>query len=263
MNIDQLLPRVRQDILEMIFKSQSGHVGGSLSVVEILGAIYSIAKIDPAHPSWEDRDRIVLSKGHACPALYAFLAEMGFFSREDLWTLRQVDSHLQGHPDMRKTPGVDASTGSLGLGMSIALGFALAAKRRGSGNVYTVIGDGEAQEGIVWEAAMAAGKYKLDNFFVLMDHNGLQIDGKNEEVMPLGDIIGRFAASGWECDEVDGHDVGQIRGSLLRPGVGKPKFILCKTIKGKGVSFMENKAEWHGKIYDQEILARALQEVRS
>jgi transketolase len=256
------LPKnMRESILMMLYLSQSGHVGGSLSIVEMLVAIYSIADVSPDNPTRPDRDRIILSKGHACPALYAILAELAFFPKEDLWTLRQLDSHLQGHPDMLKTAGVDASTGSLGIGISMAVGCALALKRRGKGRVFCIIGDGEAQEGIVWEAAMAAGKYHLDNLCVLMDYNGLQIDGTVNDVMPIGNVVNHFTASGWDCHEVDGHDIEAIVGVLTAPGTNRPKFLLCTTTKGKGVSFMENKVMWHGKPFDKDILDAALLEV--
>jgi transketolase len=240
---------LRRDILKMLYLCQSGHPGGSLSSLEILMALYyEVAKVDPKEPRLEGRDRVVLSKGHACPALYAILADLGFFPREDLWRLRQVDSHLQGHPDMRKTPGVDASTGSLGQGISIALGMALAVRVKKAGyRVFCLIGDGEAQEGMVWEAAMAATHYGLGNLYVIMDHNGLQIDGPNDRVMSLGNIDDKFRAFGFEVNSVDGHDVDAIAAALRRPGSGKPRFLRCETIKGKGVSFMEGVAGWHGK----------------
>jgi transketolase len=255
--------RLRADIVKMLYLCQSGHPGGSLSSVEILMALYyGIARVDPKNPSWEGRDRIVLSKGHACPALYAILADQGFFPREDLWHLRQIDSHLQGHPDMTKTPGIDANTGSLGQGISIALGMALAAKYKKAGyRVFCVIGDGEAQEGMVWEAAMAAAHYKLDNFIVLMDHNGLQIDGANDQVMGLGNIIAKFEAFGFECVKVDGHDIGAIAEAAGAPLSGRPRFVLCETIKGKGVSFMENNAGWHGKPMNAQEYESAMVEL--
>lgn len=262
-NLNEKAKHLRADILKMLYICQSGHPGGSLSCVEILMALYyNVAKIDPANPRMEDRDRIVLSKGHACPALYAVLADKGFFPREDLWTLRQINSHLQGHPDMRKTPGVDVNTGSLGQGISIAMGLALAAKhKKASYKVYTIIGDGEAQEGLVWEAAMAAAHYKLDNFTVMLDHNGLQIDGSNEDVMSLGDVMSKFKAFGFECFKVDGHDIKAITEALERPVSGKPKFICCETVKGKGVSYMENNFGWHGKAPSKEEYTAAVKEL--
>lgn len=255
--------KIRHDIIKMLYLCQSGHPGGSLSCVEILLALYyNVARVDPKNPGWEDRDRIVLSKGHACPALYAVLAGKGYFPEEDLWHLRQIDSHLQGHPDMSKTPGVDVNTGSLGQGISIAVGLALAAKHNGSDyRVYVIVGDGETQEGMVWEAAMAAAHYKLDNLTVILDYNGLQIDGSNDEVMGLGDITTKFSAFGFECAKVDGHDIDAITDALNMNVSGKPKFICCNTIKGKGISFMENQFGWHGRPIKHDEYISALKEL--
>lgn len=255
--------QIRGDILDMLYGCQSGHPGGSLSCVEILLAVYeNTLRYDARQPRLPGRDRFVLSKGHACPALYAVLADKGFFPKEELKTLRQLHSILQGHPDMNKCPGIDASTGSLGQGMSMGLGYALAGKRPGQGfQVYVLIGDGEAQEGIVWEAAMAAAHYQLDNLTVLMDHNGLQIDGTNDAVMRLGDVCAKFAAFGWETMAVDGHSIEDITDALHRPRCGKPRFIRCDTVKGKGVSFMENQVGWHGKPMNQEQYEAAKAEV--
>ena len=205
---------------------------------------------------------MVLSKGHACPTLYAILADKGFFPKEELKTLRQLGSILQGHPDMKKTPGVDASTGSLGQGASWALGYALAGKRAEKPfNVYCVTGDGESQEGMIWESAMAAAHYHLDNLTVLLDHNGLQIDGSNDQVMGLGDVCAKYEAFGWEVCSVDGHDVQAITAAIQAPRCGKPRFICCKTVKGKGVSFMENQVGWHGKPMNQEQYEAACREL--
>ena len=255
--------RIRSDIIEMLYRCQSGHPGGSLSCVEILMSLYyRTIKVDPSDPTMEDRDRVVLSKGHACPALYAILADKGFFPREDLWNLRQIDSHLQGHPDMNKTPGIDVNTGSLGQGASVAVGLALAAEyKKAAYNVYAVIGDGEAQEGMIWEAAMSAAHYKLDNLTVLMDHNGLQIDGSNDSVMGLGDIMAKYAAFGFECIKVDGHDIEAIVTAIRTSVKDKPKFICCETVKGKGVSFMEDNAGWHGRPMKADEYAAAMKEI--
>ena len=255
--------RIRSDILKMLYLCQSGHPGGSLSLVEILMALYyKTIDVDPKNPAKEDRDRVVLSKGHGCPALYAILADLGFFPREDLWKLRQIDSHLQGHPDMAKTPGIDVNTGSLGQGASVAVGLALAAKyKKASYRVFAIVGDGELQEGMIWEAAMSAAHYKLDNYIVLLDHNGLQIDGSNESVMGLGDIMAKYKAFGFECFKVDGHDMNAIVAAIETPVLGKPKFICCETVKGKGVSFMENNAGWHGRPIQKEEYALAMKEV--
>ncbi|MDR2931976.1 MAG: transketolase [Oscillospiraceae bacterium] len=256
--------QLRADIVKMLYLAKSGHPGGSLSSIEILMSLYyNVAKVDPKNPKMEDRDRIVMSKGHACPALYAVLADKGYFPKEDLWTLRQADSHLQGHPDMLKTPGVDVNTGSLGQGISIAGGMALAAKyKKADYKVYAIIGDGEMQEGLVWEAAMSSAHYKLDNFTVILDHNGLQIDGKNEDVMSIGDAMAKFAAFGFECIKVDdGHDIEKIVAALNKPVSGKPKFICCETVKGKGISYMENNHGWHGKAPSQEDYEKAMGEL--
>ena len=262
-SLDATALNLRRDIIKMLYLCQSGHPGGSLSCVEILeGLYYRTMRIDPARPDWEDRDRLVLSKGHACPALYAILADLGFFPREDLWRLRQVDSHLQGHPDMTKTPGIDANTGSLGQGLSIALGLALAAKHKKKDyRVFAVVGDGEIQEGMIWEAAMAAAHYKLDNLIVLLDHNGLQIDGPNDEVMGLGNIVSKFSAFGFDCEEVDGHDPEAVAVAAGRRTTGTPRFIRCRTVKGRGVSFMESVAGWHGKPMNAQEYETAMREL--
>ena len=254
---------IRQEIIEMLYQCQSGHPGGSLSEVEILLALYyNVMRIDPKNPQASDRDRFVLSKGHGCPALYAVLADLGFFPKVDLLRLRQIDSHLQGHPDMKKTPGIDVNTGSLGEGISVAVGMAIAAKyKKEKYRVYTLVGDGECQEGLVWEAAMAAAHYKLDNFTVLLDHNGLQIDGSNDQVMDIGDIVGKFEAFGFECFSADGHDIEAIIEALNTPVDGKPKFICCKTVKGKGISFMENNYKWHGSVMCEDEYLCAIKEL--
>lgn len=259
-NLEEKAKQIRSDILKMLYTCQSGHPGGSLSCVEILMSLYyRAANIDPSNPGMENRDRIVLSKGHACPALYAILADKGYFPREDLWSLRQINSHLQGHPDMTKTPGVDVNTGSLGQGVSIAMGMALAAKhKKADYKVYGIVGDGEVQEGLVWEAAMAAAHYKLDNFTIILDHNGLQIDGSNDDVMSIGDVMDKFRAFGFECIKVNGHDIDAISKALLSPVNEKPKFLCCETVKGKGVSFMENNFGWHGKAPSEEEYTMAI-----
>jgi transketolase len=255
--------QLRGDILRMLFTCQSGHPGGSLSVVEILMALYyNTAKVDPKNPRWEDRDRIVLSKGHGAPAIYAILADLGFFPRKDLWRLRQVDCHLQGHPDMNKTPGIEACTGSLGQGVAIAGGMAMALKLKNKPQkVYTIVGDGEIQEGLVWEAAMSAAHYKLDNLTVILDHNGLQIDGSNDEVMNVGNVMDKYRAFGFECFSADGHDIADIVKTLNAPVSGKPKFIDCKTHKGYGVSFMSDNFNWHGKAPNADEYNKAIAEL--
>lgn len=256
---------LRKDILTEVFSASSGHPGGSLSIVEILTSLYyDEMNIDPANPHMEDRDRFVLSKGHACPALYAVLAEKGFFPKEELEKFRQVDSILQGHPDMKKVSGVDMSTGSLGQGLSAACGMAMSSKMYSSPwNVYAIVGDGEVQEGIIWEAAMSAANYKLDNLAVFLDSNGLQIDGRVEDVMDIGLINDKFKAFGWNVIEIDGHDFDQIFAALdmFKETVGKPTMIIAKTVKGKGVSFMENLAKWHGSAPNEEQYNEAMKEL--
>lgn len=263
MNYSEKATALRKDILRMLYYAQCGHPGGSLSCVELMMAIYyRTAHIDPKNPLAPDRDRIVLSKGHACPTQYAILADLGFFSKKDLWNLRQINSHLQGHPDMRKTPGIDVNTGSLGQGIAVAGGLALAAKHlRYNYHVYTITGDGETQEGLVWEAAMSASHYKLDNLTVLLDYNRLQIDGTIDNVMSLGNIIDKYRSFGFACFDVDGHDIESIAAALETPVLGQPKFICCHTIKGKGISFMENQADWHGKPIDAISYKTAMQEL--
>ena len=257
--------QVRRDVIQMTAGAGSGHPGGSLSCTEALVALYfDVMNVDPRDEKNPDRDRFVLSKGHAAPALYGTLCERGFFPREELKNFRQLHSILQGHPDVKKCPGVDASTGSLGQGISIATGMALGAKHLGKKTrVYTIIGDGESQEGLVWEASMAAAHYKLDNLTVILDHNGLQIDGSNDEVMSLGDIKAKALAFGYDVIEVaDGNDMQQVLDALHAPVCpGKPRYILLNTVKGKGVSFMENQVGWHGKAPSAEQAEQALKEL--
>lgn len=262
-NFEEKAKKIRADILKMIYAAQTGHPGGSLSCVEILMSLYyGVAKVDAKNPKAEDSDRIILSKGHGCPALYAILADKGYFPAEDLLSLRQINCHLQGHPDMTKTPGVDVNTGSLGQGVSVATGMALAAKhKKEDKKIYAVVGDGEVQEGIVWEAAMAAAHYKLDNLTILLDHNGLQLDGAIDDVMSIGDIVEKYKAFGFECYKVDGHDVNAITYALKAPISGKPKFICCETHKGKGISFIEDRYEWHGKAPNKEEFEKAMIEL--
>ena len=256
--------QIRQDVVRMLYRAQSGHPGSSLSCVEIVEALYYnvLRNIDPDNPKRPDRDRFVMSKGHGCPTQYAILADLGFFPREDLEDFRQVGSHLQGHPDCNKTPGIDCNVGSLGQGASVSAGMALAAKHAGADyKVYCLIGDGESQEGIVWEAAMSAAHYKLDNLIFLLDHNGLQIDGANDKVMSLGDICAKFEAFGWETVTIDGHDIQAVTNACLAPSSGKPRMINCLTVKGKGVSFMENNFGWHGKVMSEADYSAAAKEL--
>ncbi len=257
---------VRRHVIEMIGKAGSGHPGGSLSATDILSVLYfgGVLKVQPKNPAWPDRDRLVLSKGHGAPALYAVLAERGFFDTEILTSLRELGSSLQGHPDCRKTPGVDASTGSLGQGLSIAVGMALSLRldRRDS-RVWAILGDGECQEGQVWEAAMAASHYKLGNLVVVVDHNGLQIDGPVTKVMSPEPISGKFQSFGFDVRVVDGHNVEELLRlftSLPRYGE-RPICVVADTVKGKGVQFMEGSAGWHGKAPKGEELEKALTEL--
>ena len=263
--LNEITNVIRKDIVSMICKSKSGHPGGSLSAVEILTALYfDQMNIDPTNPKMEDRDRFVLSKGHAAPALYATLAERGYFPKEELNNLRKLGSMLQGHPDMKKIPGVEMSTGSLGQGFSVACGMAMAAKLDNAPwNVYALLGDGEVQEGIIWEAAMSAAHYKLDNMIAFLDYNGLQIDGAVESVMNINPIEDKFKTFGWNVITIDGHDFDQIFAALdmAKDSVDKPTMIIAKTIKGKGVSFMENQASWHGSAPSEEQLEQALSEL--
>ncbi|MDD3335234.1 MAG: transketolase [Eubacteriales bacterium] len=266
-SIRSICTQVRRDIINMTADAGCGHPGGSLSIVEALVALYfEKMNIDPKNPKMENRDRFVLSKGHAAPALYAVLGERGFFSTEEFKRFRQLGSILQGHPDMKRCPGIDASTGSLGQGISIATGMALGAKKAKKDlQVYTMIGDGESQEGMVWEACMAAAHYKLDNLTILFDHNGLQIDGSNDEVMSLGDMAAKFTAFGLDVVEVPvGNDYDQVLAALQKPHTpGKPKLIHLHTVKGKGVSYMENNVDWHGKAPNEEQRQQALKELEA
>ena len=256
---------IRKDIVTMIHGSKSGHPGGSLSAVEVLTSLYfDEMNVDARSPKMEDRDRFVLSKGHAAPVLYATLAEKGYFDKKELNSLRKMGAMLQGHPDMKGTPGVEMSTGSLGQGFSVACGMAMASKLDNAPwRVYTLLGDGEVQEGIVWEAAMSAAHYKLDNLVAFLDYNGLQIDGEVEKVMNIGPIMDKFKSFGWNVIEIDGHDFDQIFAALdmARETVGKPTMIIAKTVKGKGVSFMENNASWHGTAPTDSDLEKALAEL--
>lgn len=263
--LNEITRNIRKDIVTMIHGSKSGHPGGSLSAVEILTALYfDEMNIDPQNPKKEDRDRFVLSKGHAAPVLYATLAERGYFDKKELLSLRKVGAMLQGHPDMKGTPGVEISTGSLGQGFSVACGMAMASKLDNAPwRVYALLGDGEVQEGLIWEAAMSAAHYKLDNMVAFLDYNGLQIDGEVEKVMNIGPIVDKFKSFGWNVIEIDGHDFDQIFAALdmAKETVGKPTMIVAKTVKGKGVSFMENNAGWHGNAPSDNDLEIALAEL--
>jgi len=257
---------LRIQIVDAIYRAKSGHPGGSLSVVEILTALYfDVMKHNPNDPHDGGRDRFVLSKGHAAPALYAALAHAGYFPADEMGTLRRLDAMLQGHPDMKGTPGVDFSTGALGIGISAACGMATAARIYGDDyRVYTVVGDGELQSGLVWEAAMFAAHNKLDNLMVIVDNNGLQIDGRVEDVMNPNPIADKFRAFGWEVGQADGHDFNALFSAFdtAKETKGKPFALVAKTVKGKGVSFMENNAAWHGAAPSEEQHKLAISELR-
>ena len=266
-NLKSIAAKIRLGALEAVHAAASGHPGGSLSIADIMAHLYfEEMNVKADDPKWADRDRFVLSKGHTAPALYATLALKGFFSSDELKKLRQVDSFLQGHPDMKGTPGVDMSTGSLGLGISTACGMALAAKIDGKDyRTYTIVGDGESEEGQVWEAAMFAAHYKLDNLCVIIDWNGLQIDGTVEEVMNPTPHDKKLEAFGFHVISIDGHDFDQIEAALneARATKGKPTAIIAKTIKGKGVSYMENQVGWHGSAPNDEQYEKAVAEIRA
>ena len=257
--------QMRRDIINMTANAGSGHPGGSLSAVELVASVfYNHMRIDPEKPHWEDRDRFVLSKGHAAPGLYAALAERGYFPVEELKTLRQIDSVLQGHPDMKHIPGVDMSTGSLGLGISAACGMALAAKQmKQDWRVWTIVGDGESEEGQVWEAAMFAAHYKLDNLCAIIDWNGLQIDGAVKDVMNPTPLDEKFKAFGWHVIMIDAHDLAAIDAAVkeAKATKGQPTAIIAKSVKGKGVSYMENAVNWHGAAPKQEQYEIAVKEL--
>ena len=259
--------KVRMGVIESTYGAKAGHPGGSLSAAEVYTYLYfKEMNIDPKNPKWEDRDRFVLSKGHTTPGLYSVLAERGFFPVEDLPTFRHIDSYLQGHPNMNTVPGVDMSTGSLGQGVSVATGMALAAKITGKKNrVYSLLGDGEIQEGQVWEACMAAAHYKLDNLCIVVDNNGLQIDGNIADVMSPYPIVDKLEAFGFSVQQIDGHDFDAIEAAFnkARETKGMPSAIVIKTTKGKGVSYMENNAGWHGKAPNDEEYAQAMSELKA
>jgi transketolase len=264
--LEQMAVTIRCDIIEMIATAKAGHPGGSLSATDVVTALYfRVMNVDPKSPDWPDRDRFILSKGHACPVWYAALAERGYYDRAHLSTLRKLNSILQGHPDMRKTPGIDMTAGSLGHGLSAGLGMALSGKlRKKDYHVWVVVGDGESQEGSIWEAAMAAAKWKVDNLTAILDRNHLQNDTCVDTEMPIEPVADKWRAFGWHVMEIDGHDMAQVVDALetAKTVKGKPTIIIAETVKGKGVSFMENVAEWHGKAPCAEEAACALEEIR-
>ena len=260
-----LASSIRQGIVTATHAAKSGHPGGSLSAADILTYLYfEEMNVDPANPRDPKRDRFVISKGHAAPGLYATLAERGFFDKAELETLRHIGSMLQGHPNMNDTPGVDMSTGSLGQGLSVANGMALAGRLDGKDYwVYVVLGDGEIQEGQVWEAAMSSAHYKLDHVIAFVDHNKLQIDGPNDKVMTVNPVDEKFAAFGWHVQVIDGNDLEAVSAAIdaAKAETGRPSVIVCETVKGKGVSFMEDQVGWHGKAPNAEQAAEALAEL--
>ena len=264
-NLEEISKSIRKNIIEMVYQAQSGHPGGSLSVTDILTVLYfDELRVNVNNVKDENRDRLILSKGHCSPALYATLAEKGFFPKDDLKQFRKVESYLQGHPDMKKIPGVDMTSGSLGQGLSVANGMALSGKlEKKDYRVYCILGDGEIEEGQIWEAAMTSSHYKLDNLCVIVDNNNLQIDGKIEDVMNPYPIDKKFESFGFFVIEINGHDFGQIKEALKKAKSIKerPTVIIAKTIKGKGVSFMENQSSWHGKAPNKEQYESAIKEL--
>lgn len=263
--LELIAARGRRLGMDMVFRAASGHIGGSLSAMDILTELYfEELRIDPARPQAPERDRFVMSKGHCTPALYSVLALRGYFPEKELELFRSIEGHMSGHPDMVHVPGVDMSTGSLGQGLSAAVGMALAAKLDGAGyRVFALMGDGEIEEGQIWEAAMSAAKYGLSNLCGIVDVNGLQIDGRTADVMPSEPLDAKFAAFGWNVIKADGHDFDSLRAAFAaaRAEKDRPSVILAKTVKGKGVSFMENEAGWHGKAPNAEQYEHAVAEL--
>lgn len=264
-DLERIAAQVRREIIEMIYEARAGHPGGSLSAADIVTALYfRVMRIDPERPAWPDRDRFILSKGHACPVWYAALAVRGYFDRSHLGTLRKLNSILHGHPDMRKTPGIDMTVGSLGQGLSAGLGMALGARVLGRDfRVWVMVGDGELQEGSIWEAAMAGAKWRLDHLTVIVDNNRIQNDSFTDLTMPVAPVADKWRAFGWNVLEIDGHRMAQVVEALeaARDARGLPTVIVASTVKGKGVSFMENVPEWHGKAPNAEQARQALAEL--
>ena len=264
--LKKIAKEVRKGIIEEVYNAKSGHPGGSLSCADILTVLYfNQMNIDDKKPDDENRDRLVLSKGHASPALYSVLAQKGYFDKEKLQTFRKIGSNLQGHPDMKKIPGVDMTTGSLGQGLSVAVGMAIASKMNKAGcKIYCIVGDGEIEEGQIWEATMSASKNELDNLCVILDNNNLQIDGEIDKVGGMNNITEKFLSFGFNVINIDGHNIDSIIDAFTtaRQTKGKPTIIIAKTIKGKGISFMENKASWHGKAPSEEEYNMAMSELK-
>lgn len=254
--LDVLCLKFRNELVDLLHDIQTGHPGGSLSCCEIVTTLYhELMNIDPKNPKMEGRDRLILSKGHAAPILYLNLADLGYFSKEELKTLRQINSNLQGHPCQHKTPGIELSTGPLGLGLGAGIGMALGERLKGSdAYIYVILGDGEIQEGAIWEAAMAGAKFKTDHVIAFLDNNGVQLDGTLEEIMPMGDLKAKWEAFGWNVIMCDGHNVDSIEEAVLKAKAssGQPNIIIAATVKGKGIDFMEGKNTWHGKPINNE-----------
>ena len=263
--LEEKARQIRRLIIKMLSLAGSGHPGGSLSSTDIVTCLYfSVMRYNPKNPQWPQRDRFHLSKGHCCPLWYAALAESGYFPEEELWTLRNLGSNLQGHPDWR-TPGVDVASGSLGQGLSVAIGMALAARLdQATFRIYCLLGDGEIQEGQVWEAAMAAAHFRCDNLCAILDYNGYQIDGKVKDIMNLEPLTEKWQAFGWQTINIDGHNIAEILDAFQQAKAikGKPVIIIAKTIKGKGVSFMENVVDFHGRAPTEEEAKKALEELK-
>ncbi len=264
-NLENKANNTRKKMIELIYNAQSGHCGGSYSAAEIVTSLFhNHMNINPHNPAWEDRDRFILSKGHAAPLLYVTLAELGFFPKNELDNFRQLGSILQGHPDMNKTPGVDMTSGSLGMGLSIGIGLGLAAKlNKRNYKTYVLLGDGELNEGQIWEAAMYANKMKLNNVIAIVDHNGVQLDGTNDEIMPINPLKEKWESFGWRVIEINGHNISEILKSLERADTitDNPVVIIADTIKGKGVSFMEGDHKWHGKAPTKKEYQQAISEL--
>ena len=259
--LQKIANRLRLDVVKMVYEAKDGHPGPALSIADIIAVLFfKELNINPHNPQWEDRDRFILSKGHACPVLYAALARLGYFSVDEFSGLRKLGCLLQGHPCMKKTPGIDATSGSLGNGLSIGVGMAIAAKyRKKSYNTYVILGDGEIQEGIVWEGAMCAKKYQLNNLIVFIDNNGWQSGDSVSKVSGLLPILPKWEAFGWHCQEIDGHNLSQIIDSITKAKhADAPAVIVAKTIKGKGLDFMENDNSWHKRVPDDKQLAIAI-----
>ena len=265
--LERKAKEVRIEIIKMIYKAQSGHPGGSLSAADIVTVLYfDILNIDVNHPQWEKRDRFILSKGHACPVWYVCLAKKGFFPMQELSKLRKIGGILQGHPDMKKVPGLDMTTGSLGQGLSAGVGMALGAKTKGlKFKTYVMLGDGEIDEGQIWEAAMSANKFKLNNLIAILDYNNLQLDGKCSEIMPLEPLADKWRSFCWDVKEINGHNMYEILGVFydLKKYQEKPTIIIAHTVKGKGVSYMENQVDWHGKAPNEKQFKQAIKELEA